>query len=151
MKVEREKMADRNSDRMRRWVCSELCRICMILLFLISGAACCIYGQEDTDTGRIQGRVMDKGRYKPLSGVLVEMEASSMGCVTDLDGCFRIDHVPEGNYRIRMSLKGYQRMLIDDLSVIRGQITFRTVEMKSRTAENEEKTARRPAVKILGQ
>lgn len=66
----------------------------------------------------ITGRVTDKADGQPLANVGVYIANSTLGAATDVDGSFRITHVPLGRHELIASRVGYQRqtqnLLIED-------------------------------------
>ena len=59
-------------------------------------------------TGRIAGVVTDKSTDNPLPGANVMLKGTSFGAATDLEGNFRIQLVPPGEYILLVSYIGYQ-------------------------------------------
>ena len=64
-----------------------------------------------TITGTLSGRVIDES-LTPLVGVVVRVTQLSNGFVyakkTDLQGIYRIDFLPAGEYRIEAAKEGYK-------------------------------------------
>lgn len=69
-----------------------------------------------TITGTLSGRVIDES-LTPLVGVVVRVTHLSNGFVyakkTDLQGIYRIDFLPAGEYRIEASKEGYKSNIIE--------------------------------------
>jgi protocatechuate 3,4-dioxygenase beta subunit len=68
----------------------------------------------DYSVATVRGRVVEAGNNRPISGANVAMRATSSvelfrgrGAVTDENGVFAIDTVPQGTYSITASLTGY--------------------------------------------
>jgi len=59
-------------------------------------------------TGKIVGRVVDKGTGKPLMGANVFIVHTSMGAASDKDGQYLIQRVPPGSYVLRATFIGYK-------------------------------------------
>lgn len=71
-----------------------------LLILMISPA---VFGQ-----GAMRGIVTDEATSKPLVGANVYLLSTALGSATDLEGIFRIVHIPEGRYTLRVSYIGYQ-------------------------------------------
>lgn len=58
-------------------------------------------------TGTIRGSVVGAGSERPLNGVQVSIQGTTLGTVTDARGEFLIVGVPAGEHQIRVSYVGY--------------------------------------------
>jgi TonB-dependent receptor len=58
--------------------------------------------------GTVRGIVKDSLSTRPLAGANVFLVGTALGSATDLDGLYRIDQVPPGNYTLRISYIGYK-------------------------------------------
>ena len=68
-------------------------------------------------TGKIAGKVTDAETGQPLPSVNVLIEGTSMGVVTNSDGSYAILNVPPGTYKIRFSMIGYEKTLVEGVRV----------------------------------
>ena len=66
-------------------------------------------GDSLAQTGTITGRVMEAETERPLPGVNVGLEGTSLGAATDADGYFLVDEVAPGRYTIVVTTIGYAR------------------------------------------
>jgi TonB-dependent receptor len=64
-------------------------------------------------TGKIAGKVTDASTGDPLPGANVQLEGTSLGVSTDLDGRYLIPNVPAGSYTLKASYVGCQPMRIE--------------------------------------
>jgi outer membrane receptor protein involved in Fe transport len=80
--------------------------------------------------GRIKGTVTDSKTGEPLSGVSIQIEGSTMGAKTNIDGDFLIISVPPGNYSLVFSYVGYEKTLLTDIRVNTDQTTERNWQLK---------------------
>jgi GWxTD domain-containing protein len=62
---------------------------------------------------RITGKVKEASSNEPLYFVQVYLANTSLGCTTDEKGRFTIEKVPPGNYRLIVSIIGYERQELD--------------------------------------
>jgi len=56
----------------------------------------------------IWGVVTDSMSTKPLTGANVYLMGTALGSVSDLEGAYRIERIPEGTYTLRISYIGYR-------------------------------------------
>lgn len=75
------------------------------------------------NTGKIKGRVIDKVTGKPLPGVSVQIEGTTMGAITGPDGDFLITLVPEGKYNLKVTTLGYTAKLVEAILVAADKTT----------------------------
>jgi outer membrane receptor protein involved in Fe transport len=68
-------------------------------------------------TGKIAGRVTDAETGEGLPGANVQIEGTTLGAATDINGNYAILNVPPGSYTVRISFIGYQTMRITDVRV----------------------------------
>ena len=54
----------------------------------------------DTQTGAIKGNIKERKTGEPLTGATIQIEGSSVGTITDLDGNFEFQNLSSGNYKI---------------------------------------------------
>lgn len=68
-------------------------------------------------TGKIAGRITDAENGEPLPGANVQLEGTTLGAATDIDGNYTILNVPPGLYTVRISFIGYQTVRVRDVRV----------------------------------
>lgn len=64
------------------------------------------FAAAQTDPGKIEGRVVSSGKPVPFANVGVLN--TTLGAITDINGRFLIDQVPEGTHPVRVSFVGYR-------------------------------------------
>ncbi len=74
-------------------------RIILALLSLMLSAS--LFAQ-------IQGYVLDKTSNQPLPGCLVKIKEINKATLTDVNGFFRFNNIPRGNFTLEFSYLGYQ-------------------------------------------
>ncbi|MEG8947001.1 TonB-dependent receptor [Rosettibacter firmus] len=79
-----------------------------MILFLIS-MNFSVYGQQ---SGKVRGKVFDKGTREVLPGANILLEGTSFGAATSQDGEFYIPSVPPGNYNMIVKYIGYKDKII---------------------------------------
>ncbi len=73
-----------------------------------------LFGQS---SGKIVGVVTDKANGEPLPGVNINLEGTTFGAATDVDGYYVILNVPVGVYDIRASFIGYGDVIKEGIRV----------------------------------
>jgi outer membrane receptor for ferrienterochelin and colicins len=68
----------------------------------------------------LTGRVLDAATKAPVAGANVMVSRTLLGDVTDLDGRFSVERVPEGLYSIRVSMLGYRSLTVDGVLAAAG-------------------------------
>ena len=89
-------------------------------------------------TGSIEGTVVDATTNEPLPGVNIILVGTVLGTSTDLQGHFRLAHIPPGQYHLRASMIGYQTGEKKNVRVLPGQATvvnFSLVQTAIKTPE----------------
>lgn len=99
-------------------------------------------------TGRISGRVTDARTGDELPGVNVQLEGTSIGAVSDVDGYFTIIGVRPGLYRVRASYVGYAARVLENVRVNLDQTTPLSFTLAEEDLEGTETVvvAERPVV-----
>jgi len=73
-------------------------------------------------TGKISGRVVEASTNKPLPGVNILVEGTTMGASTDANGFYYIINVPVGTYALRAQMIGYGTVRVSNVKVL-GDLT----------------------------
>lgn len=100
-------------------------------------------------TGKITGRAVDASTNKPLPGVNVILNETTLGAATDREGRYTILNVPPGTYVLRCSIIGYKVVEVVDVQVrmdLTTAIDFQLTETVLETGEMVTVTAERPLV-----
>lgn len=85
--------------------------------------------------GRIKGTITDDKTGEPLYGVSVQIDGSSMGAKTNIDGTFIILSVPPGNYDLKITHMGYGEVRVEGLQVNTDQTSENNIQMKQAVVE----------------
>ena len=121
---------------------------CAFFLFL----AAQVFGQN---TGTIKGRLYDDETKQSLPGanIVISGGNSNIGCLTDVDGYYVIKPLSPGRYSIKISYMGYETVIVDNILVNPGEITFMDdifVSMEGKTLTGvEKKEYIDPLIKIV--
>lgn len=68
-------------------------------------------------TGKLQGRVIERGQTDGTPGVTITIEGTQLGAVTDVDGNYTILGIPVGTYTVRAELAGYSPVLVRNVEI----------------------------------
>ncbi len=86
-------------------------------------------GLADNSNGSITGTIIDKTSKEPLMGATIQLEGTSIGTVTDLDGNFVILDINPGIYTINIKYISYTPVKLSNVTVTKGQRTVLNTEM----------------------
>ncbi|MBK7105566.1 MAG: TonB-dependent receptor [Ignavibacteriae bacterium] len=111
-----------------------------------------LFGSEGihaSNTGKINGLVIEAATKEPLIGVNIYIESLNRGTASDIDGKFIILAIPPGSYDVKISYIGYQTVIVSDVKIIIDRTTNIDVEMNKISIELEEEivvSARKPPI-----
>ena len=89
-------------------------------------------------TGTIRGMVFDDKTGESLVGVAIQVEGTSTGTITDLEGQFTIS-LKEGNYNLQLSFISYQKLTVSGVKVKGNEVTLlENLRLKESTLELDE-------------
>ncbi len=98
-----------------------------LLVFLIISAH--LAGQ----TGSISGTVKDKSNLETLIGTTVQIEGSTIGTTTDINGQFILKNLKPGTYNIKVSYVSYNPKVIQNVSVEKDKTTNIDIHLETNT------------------
>lgn len=84
--------------------------------------------------GRING-LFDAATRDPLIGANIQVVGTTLGAISDIDGAFPIERVPEGAIRLQVTMIGYKPIFEPDLIASRPQrmrVSCRAPNLKAR-------------------
>ncbi|MCX6136802.1 MAG: TonB-dependent receptor [Ignavibacteriales bacterium] len=87
--------------------------------------------------GTLQGVVTDAGNGKPLIGANVFLRATALGGVTDLEGKFKVVHIPAGTYKLRISYIGYKTKE-SDVQIVTDKTIIHSTALEADVIEGQE-------------
>lgn len=68
-------------------------------------------------TGKIRGKVINQGTKDPVPSAPVQIDGTSMGALTDVNGEYIIINVPPGNYDLTCSPQGFVKKRVTGVEV----------------------------------
>lgn len=101
-------------------------------------------------TGKIMGRITDKDNDDPLYGSNIFIEETTLGAAADADGYYTILNVSPGVHTIRVSMMGYQTVIVEDVRVNIDQTSTINLSLTPTVLETPESitiVAERPLVR----
>ncbi len=91
-------------------ICKRLIiNVIISLLLILCSLTKLSYASGSETSGSIAGTIIDIQTGKPLFGVNVIIEGTLLGAATDMDGYFRIERIPPGEYRLIVTMIGYKK------------------------------------------
>ncbi|MCL5021069.1 MAG: TonB-dependent receptor, partial [Bacteroidetes bacterium] len=81
-------------------------------------------------SGRIEGKATDIKTGEALPGVTVQLEGTSLGAATDLNGRYFISNVPDGSYTLKASYVGYKTLTVG-IRVIGNELLQKDLKMEA--------------------
>jgi outer membrane receptor protein involved in Fe transport len=85
--------------------------------------------------GRIVGQVFDKETGAPVRGVAIAVEGTELGTITDTEGNFQLNALPEGTYNLAYFKTGYLSANITDVAIASGDVKTIDFGLPPRPAE----------------
>ena len=81
-------------------------------------------------TGFVKGKIIDINSQLPLVGANIVIKSASSGTISDEDGYFSIEDIPNGNYSISASYIGYKTVYLSDIWVRPNAYDFLNVKLE---------------------
>ncbi len=127
----------------KRSISMRALKVITVLLAILS-----VSGTLFAQTGKIDGTITDASTGQNLVGVNVIIEGSTMGAATNLDGYYAILNIPPGMHSLRISMIGYDPVIVREVHVSINQTTTIDAELRETALELEEVVifAERPIV-----
>lgn len=88
--------------------------------------------------GKITGDIVDSETGKPIVGVNITVQGTSLGAASDEEGKYIIIQVPPGTYTLEASMIGYTKMVITDVKVYSNRISYVDFQLSQSTVDMEE-------------
>ncbi len=94
--------------------------------------------QTTGQSGVLVGKLTDSQTGEPLLGATVQLQGTSLGATTNLEGDFRIKEVPSGQYALVATYLGYAKTTVAEIQVEPNQVTEVSLSLKQESIELEE-------------
>lgn len=86
---------------------------------------------QETPTGTIKGKVIDKATKQTVPFATVLIKGTPNGATTDTAGVFTLAKINEGVYQLAASFIGYQEETINDIRVVRNKTNYIEIEIEA--------------------
>ncbi len=93
------------------------CKGLLLILGLLMGGL--VQAQVLTQT--IRGQIVDADTRQPLVGATISILETDFGTTTNKNGYYRLDEIPVGRYRLRVSYLGYEPLEIQEVLLESGK------------------------------
>ena len=101
-------------------------------------------------TGKITGKITDNDNGNPLYGSNILIVGTNLGAAADMDGYYNILNIFPGTYTLRITMMGYQTLIMEDVRVNIDQTTTINTALTPTVLETPESitvVAERPLVR----
>ncbi len=88
-------------------------------------------------TQNLRGQVIEKNIQKPILGAIIQIEGTSLGAVSDLDGNFTIEHIPIGRHQVKCTAMGFKEMIVPNILIQSGKEIVITLAMEEKIFEGK--------------
>lgn len=105
----------------------------LLLLFILTSSFA--YAQT---TGKISGRISDDKTGESLIGTSVTILDTKLGASSDLNGDYYIINIPPGTYKLRISMIGYENIVMQEVVVSVNRTTHMDFRLKETVIEGRE-------------
>jgi CarboxypepD_reg-like domain/TonB-dependent Receptor Plug Domain len=89
---------------------------------------------------KVKGIVIDADSKQPLPGATVQIKGTQKAVLADGDGAFKFEAVPVGIIGLDVSMVGYERKSIPEVTVNSGKEVFLTIALNEKISSLEEVT-----------
>ncbi|HMF72054.1 MAG TPA: TonB-dependent receptor, partial [Flavitalea sp.] len=116
-------------------------KLFQVIILLLGAIMFCEHLQAQP-TGRVKGKLRDKASERPIAGVSVKIEGTSIGTVTDSLGNFILNNTPVGRHNISFSSVGYQQVVVPEVLITSGKEVFLDIALEQLIASLQQVTVR---------
>lgn len=106
----------------------------LVLSIIILFAYTSLFSQ----TGVIQGKVLNGINNEPLPFATVAIQGTTVGATTDIDGLFKLDKLAPGTYTIETSLVGFKKKTIFEVNVNNAKPVYLEIAMEEASTDLKE-------------
>ncbi len=94
---------------------------CLVLILLTGSLSA-----QKVDKGTVRGNIYDKETAQVIGFATVRIEGANLGTISDINGFFSLNEVPVGQYKLMVSLTGYDTWSVD-ITVKRNEIIYQNI------------------------
>ena len=110
--------------------------ILLLNLWIMQTLLTSSYAQSQS--GSIEGTVVERVTQRPLPGVNIVILKTTLGASTNLSGEFIIDNIPIGIYQVEASIIGYQSEIKTEIVVSTNRVIMVNFELNESALELDE-------------
>lgn len=103
-----------------------LTKYVILSVLIISFITVRINGQ----TGSVQGTITDKENSETLIGATIQIEGTTIGTATDINGNFVLNNLKAGVYKLKISYVSYTSGIIENVTVEADKVTTVNAELE---------------------
>jgi len=100
------------------------------IIFLFTFGVC-------AQTGKLTGRVTEKGSGKPVLGANISLKGTAKGAASINEGTYFITKIPAGSYEVQISCPGFESKSIKNVSIQDGLVSNLDIELKPADESSE--------------
>jgi hypothetical protein len=102
------------------------------LLFLLIFSLLSLNGIGQT--GNVKGKIMDAGSGEALIGASIQVQGTTKGVITDVDGNFALDNLQNGAYNLVISYVSYEQQILR-VDIRKGETGTLNIQLKPLSTE----------------
>ncbi len=107
----------------------------VLAIFSLAAGSASAYLQGET--GVITGVIVNHATGEPLPSANIRIVGTQFGAATDTDGRFTVRQLPVGTYEAKISLVGYEPVIISDVVVASGRSVELAIELTQTSVDLE--------------
>lgn len=124
-----------------------------VILVLLALAFCAMGSAREAGagtTGKVTGKVLDKGSGQPVLAATVTISGTRLGAITNAEGSYTILNVSPGAYEVMVKRLGYKLLTIQNINVTADETSRvdAALEVTAIATEEVRVVAERPAVDV---
>jgi len=85
--------------------------------------------------GKIEGKVKDKKTNEMIVGATVRIKGQPIGTITNFDGTYSIENLPQGVYNIEISFISYKTIIFEEVLVQPNKVTIIDADLEENPNE----------------
>ena len=109
-------------------------------IWLLTGliVSICLHPIYAQSLGKLEGTVVDATTGETLPGVNITLQGTVLGTASDAQGQFSLERIPVADYNIQVTMIGYKRSILENISIRPDQTTNLTIELQETIIETPE-------------
>ncbi|MBP6625374.1 MAG: carboxypeptidase-like regulatory domain-containing protein, partial [Chitinophagaceae bacterium] len=104
---------------------------------LITVLSISLQGTAQLYTQTLRGQVIEKNIQKPIMGATIQIEGTSLGAVSDIEGNFSIQDIPIGRHQLICTAMGFKELVLPNILIQSGKEMVITIAMEEKIHERK--------------